>query len=290
MAGRFANSQRLVRQAFGVLQQDRELVWFPVIGGFASLLFLSSFVVPFALTRASQEQMTSDPINILLLFIYYLGLSLIATFFNTALVACVLERLRGGHPTFTFGWNAALAKIGKIFTWAIIAATVGVVLRMIQGRSGILGKVIAGFAGLAWGWLTFFIVPVMLTESLSVPQAIKRSGELFKATWGENVIGNITMGLFFLPFFLVGVLLFGGGMALALATQAGLGLIITIILVMVVFFVVLGIVSSALNGIFVAALYHFANSHQPPPGFDTDLVQTAFRPKPGSAQPPSARS
>lgn len=281
--GRFANSRQLVRQTFAVLRQDHEMIWFPVLAGLTSLTVAASFIIPFAIFSGQRDSVVNDPVGIVLLFGYYLSLSFIATFFNTGLVACASERLRGGNPTFSYGLNAALVRVGKIFIWSLISATVGVILRVIQNKSGAFGKILAGLIGMAWSLLTFFIIPVMVLENLSVTGSIKRSGELFKLTWGENVVGSITLTLFFLPLMLIGIIPFVITSFYIFTSIFGevqnLGAITIGWLISGAYLVILGILMSALNGIFNAALYRFATTKQPPPGFDPELIQSAFRPR-----------
>ena len=56
--------------------------------------------------------------------------------------------------------------------------------------AGIIGRIVVGFVGVAWSLVTFLVVPILVVEQLSVGAAVKRSAELFKHTWGENVVTN----------------------------------------------------------------------------------------------------
>ena len=42
--------------------------------------------------------------------------------------------------------------------------------------------------------MTFLTVPILVIEDLGVGDALKRSKDLFKKTWGENVIGQFGLG------------------------------------------------------------------------------------------------
>ncbi|MBI5467040.1 MAG: hypothetical protein HY975_02390, partial [Candidatus Kerfeldbacteria bacterium] len=174
MAGRFAASRMLVRQSFDILRQDKELIWYPVLGGLISLMFLASFVVPMSLVVGGDqaESVKNDPLGLAFIFAYYLGLSFITTFFNVGLVASAIHRMNGGNPTFSYGWNAAANRVGKIFVWSLISATVGVILKLIENKGGIFGKIASMLVGFAWSLLTFFIVPVILLENLPVTDSI----------------------------------------------------------------------------------------------------------------------
>ena len=120
---------------------------------------------------------------------------LIATFFNAALIGATLKRLRGGDPTFRDGLQIAFGRIGSILGYSAIAATVGVVLQVIRSKSNAVGDVAAGVLGVAWGVATFLVVPVLVAEDIGPADAVKRSGSLLKKTWGEQVVGNVSLGL-----------------------------------------------------------------------------------------------
>jgi len=92
--------------------------------------------------------------------------------------------------------------------WAVISATVGLILSAIRNRGGAVGSLAAGIAGTAWSLVTFFVIPVMIFEEKGVLTAIKNSVSLFKKTWGENIIGSIGIGLVMLPVILVFVAVF----------------------------------------------------------------------------------
>ncbi len=63
----------------------------------------------------------------------------------------------------------------------------------------------AGLIGMAWGLLTFFVVPGIIFENKNAITSITRSGSLFKKTRGENVIGQFSVGLIFGIFSLIGL-------------------------------------------------------------------------------------
>jgi TatD family hydrolase len=67
-----------------------------------------------------------------------------------------------------------------IFQWALLAATVGIILKMIEGRSSIIGKLVAGLIGLAWTLASFLVVPILAFEELGPFEALSRSAELFR--------------------------------------------------------------------------------------------------------------
>jgi hypothetical protein len=265
----FSRSFQLVKESFEVLKKDKEIMLFPVISAIVTVLLLISFIVPifFYNTRI-------DNFSYVLLFIYYILSNFIVIFFNTGLVTCAHIRLNGKDPTFWDGFNNAKKHIGKIFVWALISATIGLILRIIADRSSWLGKIVVAIIGMAWSLITFFVVPVMVFENISVFESIKRSGYLFKKTWGENVIGQFSMGFVFLILGIIGIF------PLILAFMTGsFALIIPVFALVVIYWIFLGIVSASLEGIFVAALYNYASTGKIPSAYSPEVITTAFQPK-----------
>ena len=144
-------------------------------------------------------------------FCMYVALSFVTIYFNAAVIGTAMKRLRGEDAKIADGLALARQHIGKIFVWALITATIGMILRQIQENAGILGRIVIGLVGIAWSVLTYFVVPVLLYEPVGVGQSIKRSAQIFRERWGEQFIGNATIGLAVviigIPVVLVGALI-----------------------------------------------------------------------------------
>lgn len=277
MAGKFSRSFQLVKESFAVLKQDKEIMLFPIISSICFCLLFAIFpILLYYLTDFFKTGKINIPLAYiyLIVFFFYIIAYFIIIFFNTGLITCAHIRLNGGDPTFGDGFRNAMKHTGKIFVWALIAATVGIVLRMASDKSKIGGKIVISIIGMVWSLLTFFIVPVLIFEDLGVLASIKKSGYLFKKTWGETVIGQFSMGLFFTVLACFGfvplVISFFTGSAIALIFGFA---------IMFLYMVFLGIVGSSLNGIFVTALYNYANTGRIPSVYSSEIIQNAFKPK-----------
>ena len=282
MAGKFARSWALMKASAGVLRADKSLLVFPLLAGVCSMVVAASFLVPVVLAmighHADLDEGRFSPFYYALLFAFYLVQYFVIVFFNTALVGVALARLRGESAGLAEGFALARARLGSIFGYALIAATVGLLLRMLQERLGLIGRFVVGLLGLAWTVATFLVVPVLASEGIGPMDAVKRSAELLKRTWGENLIGNVGLGAVFgLVMFLV-VLLAGALMVGAAATQSVAAMVLVGV-VIVVAFILLGLVQSTLQGIYSAALYRYAEAGEVGGGFDQALLESAFRTK-----------
>jgi hypothetical protein len=281
--GKLSNTWDLVQQSFHVLLADTELLWLPVLSAISCIFVTAvvfwgggAFFYP-AIRSAIAAGGRWHPSPEFLFgacFVFYLANYFVIVFFNTALVGAATIRLQGGDPTLRDGLKLAWDRKWVIFQWALLASTVGMILKMIEGRSSLVGKLVAGLIGLAWTLASFLVVPILAYEELGPFEALSRSGELFRKTWGEQVVGGFSFGLIFFLFTLPGLLL--PFLGYLLGGQAGL---IVGAGWFVVYVLLISVVNSATHGIFVAALYRYATTGEVAPGFNSHNLSTAWRPK-----------
>ncbi|MBP1929804.1 membrane-associated HD superfamily phosphohydrolase [Methanolinea mesophila] len=274
MAGTFSRSWQLVKESWSVLSKDKELLVFPLVSGIAVVLIIASFILPL-LFSGLLGSIVGPVAWIMLLFVFYFLTYFVVIFFNTALIAAAYIRLTGGDPTIRDGLSHAGGHLGQIAAWALISATVGLVLSALRNRGGVAGSVASGILGTAWSLVTFFVIPVMIFEEKGVIDAIKESMGLFKRTWGENIVGSIGLGLVWIP----AILVLFVTIWTAIAASA---FIIPMAALFVLVLAVTGVLYSALRGIFTAALYGYAKTGKVPEAFSGELITGAFRPKGGN--------
>lgn len=122
--------------------------------------------------------------------------------------------------------------------------------------------------------VTFFVVPILILEDKGVVDSVKESVSLMKRTWGESIVGSGSIMLIFVAIGIVGLLFVFALLFIGNMVVFGIALVLFILLV-----VVLAIVASAMQGIFVTALYTYARTGTIPAAFNKDLIQNAFIPK-----------
>ncbi len=205
---------------------------------------------------------------------FYAGLAVVyfvtffvSIYFNAAVMGAAMIRLNGGDPTISDGLKVANENLRRIAGWALLSATVGLILRAIAERAGIIGRIIAGFAGAAWGVITYLVVPVLIFEKVGPWAAVKRSGSLLRKTWGEAMGGYFSLGAIFILLALPGLLLLIGGVAIGgiVGLLVGAG-------VAVVYWLILGLLGAAAQSILVTALYRYATTGKLGFGFPEGLL------------------
>lgn len=274
--GRIRNTIELAKASWRVLQQDRELLALPVISFFVSALVFGAFIVP-ALIMSDAFDESSDqgtsPMLYVLLIAGSLALTIVSVFFRGALVSGANERLTGGDPTVSSALSGAFSKLHRLVPWAIVTATVGMVLQAIRDRGG-LGRFVAGLLDMAWEVLTFLVLPVVIIEDIGPIAGVKRSAELFRRTWGENLAARVGFGL--LGFVALIPALVVGGLAIA----SGVTILAIIgVVAAVLYIAAVVVVLSALGAIFQTALYHYAATETIVPGFEGTSLATSFEAK-----------
>jgi hypothetical protein len=281
MFEKFSRSWDLIKASGAVLRQDKELLLFPLLSSLAAILVGLSFALPMVASDAFaqlHEGGELQPLHVVLGFAFYLSLNFVIFYFNAALVGAAMIRLDGGDPTVSDGLRIANSKLGPILGYAAIAATVGLLLRMIEERAGFIGRWVVGLIGVAFTLATFLVVPLLVSRDIGPIDAVKESATMLKKTWGENIIGNVGMGLVF-------GLVYIALTALGVATVAGLinaqsGLLaFTAAAVFVTAGILLALVQAALQGVYSAALFKFSTAGSAGVEFNTGLLDSAFRTK-----------
>lgn len=276
--GKFARTWQLMGASWQLLKQDKRLVVFPLISGVVLALVIATFGIPLFATGQAQHYL-SDPNQparqmYVTLFIFYFVSYFVMIFFNSALIACVLKQMDGEQPTIRDGLSAAWQRLPQIFAWALLASTVGYLLRLLEQRVGFVGRIVVGLLGMAWTVTSFLVVPVVVAEGDGPFAAYKRSVVMLKRTWGEQIIGNVSFGLIFMLLGIVPAIV-----VIVLAAAAGSAAALAAVALVVIYLVALGLVQSTLQTIYQAAVYRYAADGEAPGGFDKQLIAEAYRVK-----------
>jgi membrane-bound ClpP family serine protease len=148
------------------------------------------------------------------------------------------------------------------------------ILRVIESRSEKVGAIIASVLGMGWSAVTYFVVPVIVVESVGPIEAAKRSFQVLKKTWGEALVANFGIGIVVFLASLVGIIPIIGGVVALGAGMTALG--IAAIVLGAVALLTVSLISSAMNSIIIGALYLYAAEGTVPEQFDDDLFKQAF--------------
>ena len=285
MAGKFARSWMLLKASAQVLRSDKSLLMFPLMSGIATLLVAATFLTPVGIEVLDDQRIRAygvahhvSPLHYAFLFLFYLAQYTVIIFFNTALASVATARLRGEQASVSDGLAVARSRFGTILGYAVIAATVGMVLRSLQERFGWLGRIIVGLIGLGWTVATFLVVPVLANEEVGPVEAVQRSVELLRRTWGENLVGNAGISVAF-GFITVAAVMMATFLVIAAGATHSLPLLVVTLAIVVVGVALLGMIQSSLQGVYAVALYRYVDEGEAGGGFDQAMLEQAFRSK-----------
>ena len=275
---RISRGWALTKQSWGVLKSDRSLVIFPMLSAIFALIAVAVIWLPTASMSgvlAGEAINEHDPVYYIAAAATAYVSTFIAVFFNVALAACAVRSLRGEDTTVGERIRAAMQRLGPILGWTLVAATIGLVLRLLQDRIPLAAKIAVWIAGAAWAVATFFVIPVLALERSGPWQSIKRSVAVVKARWGEGATGTVAISA--VTVLVVVIVMVGGAACAIVLFAAGLQqLAIAVIAIAVAAVIVVSIVSSALTEIFRVAVYQYAVTGATPGAFDNALLQNAF--------------
>ncbi len=278
---RIGKGWSLAMASFKVLRLDPELMLFPLASAVACVIVMASFALPlFGLGGDYLDVITDDKttgadiLAYVLLFLFYFVNYFVIIFFNSALVSCAIIRFKGGNPTVMDGIRSAMSAVHYIALWALVAATVGLILKVIESRSENVGRFISGLLGAAWSMLTYFVVPVLVVEHRKPWEAFNRSKNMMLKTWGETFTATFSLGLLNIVVFLVAAAPIVGGILL-ISSSAILGYAL---IAFGVLLAILGVLcTSALESILLAGLYIYAEEGVVPTGYENSSFSEAFK-------------
>ena len=276
------NTWQIIKLSWRVLQLDRELIVFPIIGALGAAVVAGILAGVFgALDRfgggAAEAQFSA--VDVIITLVAYFSALYLIIFCNAALVAAARERLEGGDPNVASGFRAVRPMWLAILGWTLITGTVGLILQALQAAAQnqenpvmrIVGQILIAIIGAIWAYITFFVIPVLIVERIGPIEAIRRSSRLLKSSWGEQITASFSFGLLYLVAALIAVV---PALVLGMFAPIPAAVIVGVVLVGVALAAI-----AAMEGIFKAALYEWVSEGKGSEWFDATLLRNAWTPK-----------
>ena len=279
---RISRGWKVTKLGMAVIRADPELMVYTFLSAVLSIFAIGAaisgsigleiFSGGLDSEATSNEEGTNDLVNaghMAIWFAFYLVISVITVFWNSAIIASAYERMSAGtNPSFSYGIKQAMKCLPQILIWGVISGTVGLFLQILEGISKdsdapLPIRAVAGLASfilcIAWWIATFFVIPMIVLERSGVIDGMSQSPKLFMKTWGEGITSHVGTGLllFFAVFILflvfTPVMMVGG----SVAVLGAVALVLSILLVALFFTTV-----EAVNR---ASLYYYAKTGEAPP-------------------------
>lgn len=286
MFEKIENSWKLAKECWRVLMLDKEMLAFPALSTLTVILVMGIIAYPLWVAGFFHDAPATNVEEVkifhLSMLIKYAALTivpsyiiyLIMTFYNAGLITCAFIRLCGDDPILADGFHIAWRRLPQIFTWSILGATVGLLLRMIKGENSLIRNLFSGALGLGWRVASFFTIPVIVAEEKGAIDALKRSGQLVKKNWGEALTLEVGLSVLAYPVMLPAIGMFGISFYVWNISPV-LGS--SILILAGVYTFITSLIFSTLDAIAKAALYMFASGDQMPENFNSEILQTMFK-------------
>ena len=274
------NTWQITKLSWKVLQLDRELIFFPIMGTIGAIIVGAVAAGVFAGTGTFDRLgNTSDAefnvVDLIIALVAYFGALYMVIFCNAALVAAARERLEGGDPNVMSGIRAVRGMWLAILGWTLITGTVGLILQALQGvardsNNGVLrivGMILVALLQTAWAYITFFVIPILVVERIGPIAAIRRSGRLLRQTWGEQLTSSFS---FFIIYLIAALIV-----AIPVVVLVFIAPVAAIIVGVILGGIAIASVA-AMEGIFKAALYEWVSEGKGSEWFDRQILSNAY--------------
>ncbi len=165
---RWRASWLLVKESWRFLRADSELLLVPVIATIMMVLLFGILMVTLLVTGMIDSLQNDSALAVqgtVFIFGSYLITAFVVALSRAMVVHTVAKRAANIDATLGQSLWVALRHAPALFLWALISATVGMVLRTITERFDRLGRFITAFLGAAWGVLTYFVVPAIVVDN-----------------------------------------------------------------------------------------------------------------------------
>lgn len=247
----------LTKKAWGVVRREPKLLRLPIIGGALAIVIAIVVGLP-GLWIAASDNADATLVGYGLIAIAAYLSSFVVIYYNVILAAAANDALMGREPDLGAARAVARSHIGAIAGWALISAVVSLLVSVLRDRAGWAGNLVGAIGAAAWSFVTFLVVPVLALEGIGPIAAVKRSGNLVKDRWGQQVTGNVVIGGFAAVAVIAGtiVAVLGGVLLFAGTAAAIAGAVLIVVGGLVA--IAGSVIAGATRGVFGVALYHFS--------------------------------
>ena len=298
-------SWQLFKRSVGVIREHPKLLVFPVVTGVLTTAIALFFLAPVAVVvtaphwvegGAIQSLANSigflrsgsggsfgfqvQPLGSAILAIMYLVDMFVATMASVAFNHQILEALSGRPVSVTAGLGAACARWKAVLLWSLLAGVVGLLIRALEERLSIIGRIVAGLIGLAWSVASVFVIPILARDpELANPfKVLSRSAETIKRTWGETLTGYAGMQGMNILVVLASLLLWVVAIAAA-GLLGNAGLLLAFGLPWLAALIAYSYLASVASRVYLCALYVYAADGVVPSQFDDAMMHSGWKMK-----------
>lgn len=212
--------------------------------------------------------------------LFYFLLMFAATFLNVAFYHEIFEAFEGRPVSVAAGLKFSSSRVPAIFAWSLCAGLVGVLIRRLEERAGVLGGLIVGLIGAAWSVACVFAIPVIMhSESANPVEILRLSAVTLKKSWGEGLSGYA--GLRFGGFLVVFASVILLGVAIGVSGYLGIYWLIGVsVAAWIIWMIVYSYVMAVADHVHRCILYAFSVRGEVPLGYTREMLDASWKSKP----------
>ena len=293
MAGTVKRSNTLALASYEVLRRDKALLALPFMGFLGSMAITLALWIPIWLMTNGVESATAtdaaewglQPVVWISVIVSCLLVSLISVFFSVALAYGAWQRFQGNKPTISDCISAAVDRLDVIVPWSLLTGTIGLLptiarnlrdfLKDLPFFIGPIITVLSWVFAIVWDVISFLVPPILVVERPRPLASFRRSRQLFRDTWGTQLVNQVSFGLIWLVGVVVGLAVVAvvGAIPFALGVP---GAVYILAALGIVWVAIVSVAIGALTGVFKMALYLFATTGEVPGDFQDTGLEEAF--------------
>lgn len=287
-----------IKASLTVVKDNRTLLWYPIFSIVMTFILLATGIWAFVVGSNISAEAARHTAQVASLVIAFLIINLVGTISSAAFFLSATQALEGERTSFKKGFQKAWEKRKYLLQWALFSTGVFFLIFLVQsgldrlmgpfskGIGRFLTPVIGSLLSLGWAFASFFAIPVLLAHPDTPLPTLKRSLDLFKRTWGENVTASVSFGLLGMVLGMLTLTLAG---MVVMAINYGIfrvnpdvpGFVFGIVYAAVALpsIMTLTIVLSAVQSIFAASLYRYAETGDYVGPYSKEMIEGAFKPR-----------
>ena len=263
MFASFSRGFEFLKQSITMARADHDLIKPSLMLVGASFLLTLIAIVPMVavalLTTGDAQQVLLGILGALLIFAQYV----LTYFFSGLTVALIYGYITQGDGRMPEAAAAVRRNIGGILTLAVVSTILKLIENAARNRKSILGSIFAAILEAVWTTASFFILPAMILENLSLIPAVKRSAQMIKNNLllvGVSYVGvSAVTGLIGFVAFLAALFL-GGIIGYAIAQLSVVVGIVLAVLIVGTAMALLSAASSYITTAYYTCLYMWARN------------------------------
>ena len=296
----------LFKCSVSIVLQNKKLLVFPILSFIFTMMILGFVITPVAFqptghslsegahwkavgntlfvakstaANPGRTDVTLKPVAVGIGIGIYMVSMFLATFFNVAFFHQILQALRGNAVSVQAGLRFAISKISGIAMWSLFAGVIGLIIKTLEERLDLIGRIIMKLVGTAWSVASVFVIPVLIVEpSINPVTVLRKSASTLKKTWGESLAGYL--GLQFGGFLVLGFsILFIGGAIFASVALNNFWILAGAGIAWIVALIAFGYLTSVASQVYRCALFVYASEGTIPQPYNSELLEMAWKMK-----------